>query len=148
MDLIAHLHRQAAFSKATFGPGPRTKGVTDHIKKELDEVAKCYDGSLTAFVGTKANMDTGEMEDITRPADTYEQHEAAAEEWVDVAILGLDGLLRALAAANPGETFEEVADTAAYLIAAKQCKNEMREWPDWRTASEDDAIEHKRGVHD
>lgn len=38
MDLQQHLLRQMAFSHATFGPGTRTKGVVDHIRKELDEV--------------------------------------------------------------------------------------------------------------
>jgi hypothetical protein len=28
--------------------------------------------------------------------------------------------------------------------AAKQAKNESRTWPDWRTMSEDGAIEHDR----
>lgn len=37
-DLVAHLHRQIAFSGATFGPGDRTDGVCDHIRKELIEV--------------------------------------------------------------------------------------------------------------
>ncbi len=37
-DLIAHLHRQRAFSEKTFGPGQRTKGVLDHIRKELVEI--------------------------------------------------------------------------------------------------------------
>ncbi|MFH1806864.1 MAG: dATP/dGTP pyrophosphohydrolase domain-containing protein [Pseudomonadota bacterium] len=37
-DLIAHLHRQKTFSQNAFGPGERTKGVTDHIEKELAEV--------------------------------------------------------------------------------------------------------------
>lgn len=37
-DLIAHLHRQREFSLRTFGPGPRTKGVLDHIRKELAEI--------------------------------------------------------------------------------------------------------------
>ncbi|TDR82152.1 dATP/dGTP pyrophosphohydrolase domain-containing protein [Paludibacterium purpuratum] len=37
-DLIAHLHRQRAFSEKTFGPGARTAGVCDHIRKELIEV--------------------------------------------------------------------------------------------------------------
>ncbi len=39
MDLKQHLIRQMAFSHATFGPGERTAGVTDHIRKELDEVS-------------------------------------------------------------------------------------------------------------
>ncbi len=37
-DLITHLERQRAFSERTFGPGPRTQGVIDHIKKELKEI--------------------------------------------------------------------------------------------------------------
>lgn len=38
MDLKQHLLRQMAFSHATFGPGQRTGGVIDHIRKELVEV--------------------------------------------------------------------------------------------------------------
>lgn len=38
MDLVAHLYRQRAFSRATFGPGKRTAGVVDHIKRELVEI--------------------------------------------------------------------------------------------------------------
>lgn len=37
-NLAAHLHRQRAFSLKTFGPGARTKGVVDHISKELAEI--------------------------------------------------------------------------------------------------------------
>jgi hypothetical protein len=33
-----HLHRQIAFSTEKFGPGTRTKGVINHIKKELKEI--------------------------------------------------------------------------------------------------------------
>ncbi len=37
-DLVAHLHRQRDFSLRTFGPGERTAGVLDHLRKELHEV--------------------------------------------------------------------------------------------------------------
>ncbi len=37
-DLVAHLYRQREFSLRTFGPGPRTAGVIDHIRKELREI--------------------------------------------------------------------------------------------------------------
>ncbi len=37
-DLVAHLHRQKTFSLKTFGPGPRTAGVLDHIEKEIAEI--------------------------------------------------------------------------------------------------------------
>jgi hypothetical protein len=40
-DLVAHLHRQKAFSLKTFGPGIRTEGVVDHIRKELAEILAC-----------------------------------------------------------------------------------------------------------
>jgi hypothetical protein len=40
MDLVQHLYRQRAFSERTFGPGERTAGVIDHIRKELIEVER------------------------------------------------------------------------------------------------------------
>lgn len=40
MNLIEHLVRQQHFSVETFGPGTRQKGVVDHIKKELKEIAE------------------------------------------------------------------------------------------------------------
>ncbi len=100
-DLIAHLKRQIAFSEKTYGPGTRTKGVCDHVRKELAEIEAA-------------------------PGD--------ACEWIDVIILGFDGAWRA------GYTAEEIVES----LAAKQTKNEGRKWPDWRTASPDQAIEHIR----
>lgn len=38
LDLVAHLSRQRRFSEVTFGPGPRTAGIVDHIRKELREI--------------------------------------------------------------------------------------------------------------
>jgi hypothetical protein len=100
-DFNAHLHRQRDWSEKTFGPGPRTKGIIDHIRKELAEIA-------------------------ADPTDLAE--------WLDVVTLALDGAWRA------GYTPEQII--AAY--AAKQDRNESRDWPDWRTANEDEAIEHVR----
>lgn len=42
-DLVTHLHRQKVFSLKTFGPGIRTEGVVDHIRKELTEILACPD---------------------------------------------------------------------------------------------------------
>ena len=39
-DLIAHLTRQGAFGRATFGPGPRTEGVLKHIESEIDMISR------------------------------------------------------------------------------------------------------------
>lgn len=113
-DLYAHLHRQAAFSRATFGPGARTAGVQQHILREFEEI------------------------------NELEYEDDRAHEWVDVAILGLDGLLRSLIAANPTLTLDVIASRAVHMIANKQAKNEMRVWPDWRGKSENEPIEHDR----
>lgn len=37
-DLVTHIRRARAFSEKTFGPGARTKGVVEHIRKELNEI--------------------------------------------------------------------------------------------------------------
>lgn len=55
-------------------------------------------------------------------------------EWADVIILALDGAWRA------GHEPQQIIDA----IVAKQARNELRVWPDWRTADPDKAIEHVR----
>jgi hypothetical protein len=59
-----YLDTQREFSARTFGPGSREEGVSDHIRKELLEVAE---------------------------AGTAEEK---LKEWVDVIILGFDGAWR------------------------------------------------------
>ena len=113
MDLKQHLLRQMAWSHATFGPGERTAGVIDHIRKELIEVETAAGDSA---------------------------------EWVDVVILALDGLTRRLMFGGGGERAnpDHVAQVVCNMIQGKQSRNEAREWPDWRTAPKDKAIEHVR----
>lgn len=55
-------------------------------------------------------------------------------EWIDVMILALDGAWRT--GATPAQIVE--------ALRAKQAKNEARKWPDWRTKSQDEPIEHDR----
>lgn len=57
-DLVSHLNRQWAFSERTFGPGPRTAGVLDHILKEVvetrrnpEDVYEWIDIAMLAFDG-------------------------------------------------------------------------------------------------
>lgn len=100
-DFAAHLERQRKWSQETFGPGPRTAGVLDHIRKELLEVEAA-------------------------PHDS--------EEWIDIAILALDGAWRS------GLSPRGIIDA----LVSKQGKNEGRAWPDWRTADPEKAIEHVR----
>lgn len=110
MNFEEQIYKQVVFSQETFGPGSRTKGVIDHIRKELVEV---------------------------------ENSKGSSDEWVDVALLGLDGLARALKT----ERKLNDADTASAVVAKIVEKfqiNTKREWPDYRTASQDSAIEHRR----
>lgn len=100
-DLKTHLRRQIAFSLKTFGPGRRTQGVCDHIRKELNEIERA-------------------------PNDV--------NEWVDVILLAFDGAWRS------GATEDQIIAA----LAAKQAINEQRDWPDWRTADLNKAIEHTR----
>jgi hypothetical protein len=100
-DLLRYLQRQIDFSLATFGPGHRTAGVIDHIRKELVEIEAA-------------------------PLDL--------EEWIDVAMLALDGAWRT------GATPEQIVTQ----LVMKLEKNKRRTWPDWRTVPAGKAIEHVR----
>ena len=64
-SLFDHLSAQCQWSKETFGPGNRTEGVIDHIRKELTEIE-----TSQPFPG------------------------ADLSEWIDVIILALDGAWR------------------------------------------------------
>ncbi len=100
-DLHAYYARQIDWSRETFGPALRTKGVIDHIRKELREI---------------------------------EQDPRDLSEWVDVIILAMDGFWRH--GGQPGDLMP--------ALLGKQKMNMARVWPDWRTMSEDQAIEHDR----
>ena len=101
-NFAAFADDKTAWSIATFGPGKRTAGVIDHIRKELAEVE-------------------------ARPDDV--------SEWADLIILAMDGAARS-AGADGAKLVE--------ALVAKMARNKARTWPDWRTLSEDRAIEHDR----
>lgn len=113
-DLVAHLLRQMAWSHATFGPGPRVEGVSDHIRKELHEVA-LSDGSLEEWIDVVILA----LDGATRAA----------------AFTTEDGKRR-----DP----ERAAWLVIHALKSKQARNEARVWPDWRTMDPEKAIEHDR----
>lgn len=78
----------------------------------------------------------GVVDHIRKELDEVEANPADLSEWIDVAILALDGAWRA------GYSPEEITRA----LVAKQTKNELRNWPDWRTAPTDQAIEHDRAI--
>ena len=100
-DFVEHLRQQRIWSEKTFGPGDRSKGIIQHIGKELEELR-------------------------AQPQDL--------EEWIDVIILALDAAWRI--GASPEEIIGKLVE--------KTKKNHSRRWPDWRTKSKNEAIEHVR----
>lgn len=76
----------------------------------------------------------GVLDHITKELAEIRDSPVDLEEWIDVVILALDGAWRA------GHAPETIVET----LATKQRKNESRQWPDWRTADPDKAIEHVR----
>lgn len=75
---------------------------------------------------------------IAKELDEIRSSPGDVREWVDVILLALDGAWRT------GATPEEIAGA----IAAKQRKNEARQWPDWREMPADGPIEHVKGGDD
>ncbi|MDR7032389.1 dATP/dGTP pyrophosphohydrolase domain-containing protein [Mesorhizobium sp. BE184] len=76
----------------------------------------------------------GVLDHIRKELKEIEADPHDLSEWVDVIILAMDGFWR-----HGGSA----ADLMPRLLA-KQQKNMARTWPDWRTMSEDQAIEHDR----
>lgn len=76
----------------------------------------------------------GVLAHIRKELQEIEDDPTDVDEWVDVVILALDGAWRA------GWEPQEIIDA----IHAKQARNQLRTWPDWRTMSADEAIEHDR----
>ena len=96
-DLEAYLHRQWAWSKETFGPALRTKGVIQHITKELREIeTKPHDLSEWVDVIILA-MDGfwrhgGKPEDLL-PAMQAKQDKNFARTWPDWRLVGEDSAI-------------------------------------------------------
>lgn len=115
MDAKELFIRKFVASIPTFGPGSRTKGCIAHIQKELVEVEAALDNQKCF-------------------------------EWVDVFLLAMDGLLRSVKYDGTLKhvvfNADIVAEKALELVMRKIRRNELREWPDYRTQDKDGAIEH------
>ena len=97
LDLIAHLERQRAFSERTFGPGARTAGVLDHIRKELREIeldpadlSEWIDVAILAFDGAwRAGYSCDEVVD----ALVKKQAKNEARSWPDWRTMPYDSAI-------------------------------------------------------
>lgn len=84
---VDHLTRQMLWSERTFGPGPRTAGVTDHIRKELreieaapDDLGEWVDVIILAFDGAwRCGADPQQIIDAVK----VKQAKNEAREWPD-----------------------------------------------------------------
>lgn len=102
MTLYEYLHRQKEWSLNTFGPG-------DSVEK--------HEGLIVHICKELDEI----MDD---PSDTVE--------WIDVAILALEGALRSK---------DSVAEVIDEMIT-KQLVNENRIWPNWEEVEPGVPIEH------
>lgn len=100
-------------------------GLLQHLGRQADWSARTFGP------GTRAQ---GVIDHIRKELVEIEADPTDLTEWIDVVILALDGAWRS------GASPVEIIDTLRW----KQARNEAREWPDWRTAAEDKAIEHIR----
>lgn len=106
-DLITHLRRQRMFSLRAFGPGPRTQGVLDHIRKELIEIEadpfdidEWVDVMLLAFDGA---WRAGHRADTIAAAIARKQARNESRTWPDWRT------------ADPGKAIEHVRAPRLYL---------------------------------
>ena len=76
----------------------------------------------------------GVMDHIQKELDELKDNPKNLKEWIDIMILAFDGAFKG------GHTPEAIVEA----LEAKQTRNEARQWPDWRTAPKDKAIEHVR----
>lgn len=111
----------------------------DHLKRQI---------SFSKAVFGPGQRMKGLIAHIRKELYEIEEADNDPREWVDVVILGLDGLWRSLYERNPTAYTDDLARESVRYIIEKQNKNESRDWPDWRTADEDKPIEHVRGVND
>jgi Protein of unknown function (DUF550) len=121
--LIAEVRRLAAL----FAPsqGPAVFDLHSHLARQADWSGRTFGP------GSRAK---GVVDHIRKELAEIEANPGDLKEWIDVAILALDGAWRS--GASPSEIIA--------ALVAKQAKNEARNWPDWRTADPNKAIEHDR----
>ena len=108
--------------------------LEDHMKRQMEfSIVTFGPGERTNGVCDHIEKELVEIKE--NPDDGLR-----SREWVDVVLLSLDGLWRSLQ--NEGEQWENIPNRIVELIEAKQTKNELRDWPDWKTMPTDKAITH------
>lgn len=104
----------------------------DETDPLLGYLRRQWEWSLNTF--GPAFRTAGIIEHIRKELGEVEKEPHDLMEWLDIVILALDGYWR-----HGGSP-----ERALALLQKKQDKNFARNWPDWRTMSENQAIEHDR----
>lgn len=94
-----------------------------HLKRQFDWSERTFGPPLGS---------EGVIDHLKKELIEVEENPNDLEEWIDMITLSFDG------------AFRQGYSAHAILEAweAKQTKNELRKWPDWRTAEPGKAIEH------
>jgi len=74
----------------------------------------------------------GVLDHITKEVEEVRQDPSDIEEWIDIALLALDGAWRA------GYSPIDICNA----LAEKLRKNKTRSWPDWKESDPNKAMEH------
>ena len=99
---------------------------------DVDHLVRQAEWSRKTFgPGRRTN---GILDHITKELREIEASPDDVTEWADLIILAFEGAWR------HGHSAAEIIQA----VKGKQTTNENRTWPDWRTGSEDKAIEHVR----
>jgi hypothetical protein len=106
---------------------PPTDRFTEYFVRQVEWSLRTF-GPDARTNGILSHIDKEQDEIRKAPNDLME--------WVDIMILAMDGYHRH--GGNPRMLMD--------LLERKQRKNFARAWPDWRTLTEDDAVEHDRSA--
>jgi hypothetical protein len=134
----------------------------------MDGLWRCLRTSFIEITDLELATMIVEMRDLTKQeivnlcvagADPYDQLgmelrvmtqdcQNRPQSWVRLNLWATMGLYRALRNEDLSRSIQFTKSLAEAMIEQKQIKNENRVWPDWRTQSPDQAIEHVKGIED
>ncbi|WP_247875319.1 dATP/dGTP pyrophosphohydrolase domain-containing protein [Ochrobactrum sp. Marseille-Q0166] len=120
---------QAYYAARILSAVEATETIETYYARQIEWSKKTFGPALRTL---------GILEHIRKELKEIEAEPHDLSEWIDVVILAMDGFWR------HGGSVNDLMP----LLLAKQTKNMARDWPDWRTMSENSAIEHDRSKDD
>ena len=127
-------------AKVLFVPSPAGAGwqVTDRL---VDILARHKNWSMTSH--GPGRRTGGLLKHLRAELDEVEADPTDPIEWIDVAILALDGAIRSGITDDNPDGLDPA--TVVALMLSKWQTNLEREWPDWRQTGQDNPIMHIKG---